>query len=235
MKIVVISDIHANLDALMALPEWGDDLWVLGDLVDYGPDPREVVALLRSRAEIVIRGNHDQAVGFEEDTRCSPRYRQLALETRDFTIQSMNGDLTRYLQQLPLHKTVERDGKKFYLCHAVPSNPLYEYCPEDSDRWVQEVKEIHADYLLVGHTHTPFIRKVGSTTVVNPGSLGQPKTGKPDACYAVWDDDHFELKQFRYPYNETIQKLEQLPVSQQVKRDLETVLVSGSLPQQLQR
>ena len=100
MKIVVISDIHANLDALMALPEWGDDLWVLGDLVDYGPDPREVVALLRSRAEIVIRGNHDQAVGFEEDTRCSPRYRQLALETRDFTIQSMNGDLTRYLQQL---------------------------------------------------------------------------------------------------------------------------------------
>jgi protein phosphatase len=176
MKIVIISDIHANLDALMALPECGNELWVLGDLVDYGPEPREVVALLQSRATMVIRGNHDQAVGHEDDPRCTPRYRQMALETRDFTIRSMNGDLTRYLHQLPLHKTVERDGKRFYLCHATPSNPLSGYCPGNSDQWAQEVQGIEADYLLVGHTHTPFIREVGPTTVVNPGSLGQPKT-----------------------------------------------------------
>lgn len=88
----------------------------------------------------------------------------------------MNGDLTRYLHQLPLHKTVERDGKRFYLCHATPSNPLSGYCPGNSDQWAQEVQGIEADYLLVGHTHTPFIREVGPTTVVNPGSLGQPKT-----------------------------------------------------------
>ncbi len=87
MKIVVISDIHANLEALTALPEWGDELWVLGDLVDYGPNPREVVALLRSRAELVVRGNHDHAVGFEDDPRCNPRFRKMALETRDFTIR----------------------------------------------------------------------------------------------------------------------------------------------------
>jgi protein phosphatase len=68
--------------------------------------------------------------------------------------------------------------------------------------------------------------------VVNPGSLGQPKTGKPDACYAVWYHDHFELKQFSYPYTETLQKLQQLPVSEEVKHDLETVLVSESLPLQ---
>jgi len=227
MKIVVISDIHANLEALKALPEWGDELWVLGDLVDYGPNPREVVSLLRSRAGIVIRGNHDQAVGFDDDPRCNLRYRRMALETRDLAIQSMNGDLTRYLQQLPLRRTVERDGKKFYLCHAAPSDPLYSYCSENSERWAHEVQEIEADYLLVGHTHIPFIRKQGSTTIVNPGSLGQPKTGKSDACYAIWCDDHFELKQFAYPFNETLRKVEQLPVSQEVKRDLEAVLVSG--------
>jgi protein phosphatase len=229
MKIVVISDLHANLEAFMALPEWGDELWVLGDLVDYGPNPREVVALVRPRGDVVIRGNHDQAVGFADDPRCTPRYRQMAIETREFSIRSIDGDLRGYLQELPLQRTVERDGRKFHLCHAIPSNPLYGYCPEDSDRWPQEVKEIEADYLLVGHTHAPFIRKVGSTTVVNPGSLGQPKTGKADACYAVWYDDHFELKQFAYPFNETIKKLEKLPVSQEVKLDLETVLVSGSL------
>jgi putative phosphoesterase len=229
MKIVVISDIHANLDAFMALPETGDELWVLGDLVDYGPNPKEIVTLVRSRADVVIRGNHDQAVGFGKDSRCSARYRQMATETQEFTICSIGDDLRGFLQQLPVRRTVERDGKKFYLCHAIPSNPLYEYCPEGSDRWAHEVREIETDYLLVGHTHTQFIRKVGSTTVVNPGSLGQPKTGRPDACYAVWYDDHFELKQFAYPFSETIKKLEQLPVSQEVKRDLETVLASGSL------
>ena len=230
MRIVVISDVHANLDALTALPESGEELWALGDLVDYGPNPREVVTLLRSRAAVVVRGNHDQAVGFEDDPRCTPRFRRMALETRDYTIRSMTGDLTRYLQQLPLHRTVDRDGKKFYLCHAMPSDPLYGYCPGNSDQWANEIEALGVDYLLVGHTHTPFIRQVGSTTVVNPGSLGQPKTGKPDACYAVWYDDHFELKQFPYPYNETIQKLEHLPVPSDVKRDLETVLISGSLP-----
>jgi protein phosphatase len=229
MKIIVISDIHGNLEALNALPESGDELWVLGDLVDYGPSPCEVVKLLRSRAKIVIRGNHDQAVGFEDDPRCAPRYRKMALETRDFTTTVMNRDLTRYLRQLPLQERIERSGRSFYLCHAIPSNPLYGYCPEESDRWPQEAAQARADFLLVGHTHTPFIRTVGSTTVVNPGSLGQPKTGKPDACYAVWQDDQFELKQFSYPYKLTTRKLEQLPVSQDVKRDLETALVTGSL------
>jgi len=228
MKIVVISDIHGNLEALNSLPEWGDELWVLGDLVDYGPNPREVVSLLRSRAELVVRGNHDHAAGFEDDPRCNRRFRKMALETRDFTIRMINGDLARYLQQLPLHRVVERDGKKFYLCHAAPSDPLYSYCGENSERWPQEVQEIEADYLLVGHTHIPFMRKLDRITIVNPGSLGQPKTGKPEACYAVWYDDHFELKQFAYPFNETVQKIEELPVSQDVKRDLEAVLASGS-------
>jgi putative phosphoesterase len=230
VKIVLISDVHANLEALSALSENGDELWVLGDLVDYGPNPREVVTLVRSRADVAVRGNHDQAVGFEDDPRCTPRYRKMAIETRDISSRSLSGDLAHFLQQLPLNRLVERDGKTFYLCHAIPSDPLYGYCPENSDRWANEVERLGVDFLLVGHTHTPFIREVGGTTIVNPGSLGQPKTGRPDACYAVWQDDHFELKQFPYPYRETIEKLEQLPVSPDVKRDLETVLVSGSLP-----
>ena len=129
MKIVVISDIHANLDALTALPESGDELWVLGDLVDYGPNPREVVSLLRSRAHLVVRGNHDQAVGFEDDPRCTPRYRKMAMETRDYTIRTLNRDLARYLQQLPLHKVLERDGKKFYFCHSIPLRPALRLLP----------------------------------------------------------------------------------------------------------
>jgi len=61
---VVISDLHSNFDALSALPEVGDELWVLGDLVNYGPMPSEVVSFVRAHSETVIRGNHDHAVGF---------------------------------------------------------------------------------------------------------------------------------------------------------------------------
>ena len=139
MKIVVISDVHANLDALNALPEWGDELWVLGDLVDYGPEPGEVVELIQARSKVVVRGNHDHAVGFGEDPRCTPRYRKMALETQRFTIETIKPAVSAFLQQIPLQRIVERDGKRFHLCHATPSDPLYGYCLELSEMWTEEV------------------------------------------------------------------------------------------------
>src|SRR5208283_3680408 len=148
MQIVVISDIHATRDAFMALPETGDELWVLGDLVGDGPNPSEILALVRSRGDAIVRGNHDQAVGFGEGPQGRLRYEQMAIDTEGFTIRSIGGDLRGYLQLLRVRRTVERDGRKFYLCHAIPSNPSYEYRPADSDQWLREVNEIEADYLL---------------------------------------------------------------------------------------
>ena len=73
MKIVIVSDIHANLAALRALPERDyDQLWCIGDLVDYGPRPHEVVQWMRGHATVAVRGNHDHAAGFSVDPQCSP-------------------------------------------------------------------------------------------------------------------------------------------------------------------
>lgn len=229
MKIVIISDLHSNFDALGALPESGDELWVLGDLVDYGPLPAEVVSYVRNHSTVVIRGNHDNAVGFDVDPRCTLRYKDMADETMRYSEDALDEDAKRFLRNLPLAETPERDGRRFYLCHAIPSNPLYGYCSEGSDLWPKELEQIDAEFLLVGHTHTPFIRKVGNKTVVNPGSLGQPKTGKPDACYAVWEDGRFELKQFAYPVEKAVHRIEHMPVSAEVKHDLATVLRKGSV------
>jgi putative phosphoesterase len=227
VKIVVISDLHGNSDALSALPETGDELWVLGDLVNYGPQPAEVVHYVQTHAPVFVRGNHDNAVGFNVDPNCTPRYQAMAASTMHFSNAALDEKEKQFLRDMPLHRTEWRGGAEFFLVHAVPSDPLFGYCPEDSDRWSAEVERVAADYLLVGHTHTPFIRKLGKTTIVNPGSLGQPKTGRSNACYAVWEDGRIQLKEFPYAVDRTIQRIEKLPLSEEVKQDLSTVLRTG--------
>jgi diadenosine tetraphosphatase ApaH/serine/threonine PP2A family protein phosphatase len=107
---------------------------------------------------------------------------------------------------------------------------LFGYCPEQSERWQKEVECINADVLIVGHTHTPFIRTVGNTTIVNPGSLGQPKTGRPFACYAVWEDGRISLKEYPYPVRETIQQIHVMPIATDDQDALIAVLQAGLLP-----
>ena len=152
----------------------------------------------------------------------------MAEQTRQFTLSTLSDQEKAYLRSLPLQCEVERDGRHFHLCHAVPSDPLYGYCLEDSDRWAAELQELPADILLVGHTHMPFIRRLGNRTVANPGSLGQPKTGRSGACYAVWNDSRLELKEFSYPVEAAIAKLQGLPVTPDVRKDLAAVLRRGS-------
>jgi predicted phosphodiesterase len=74
MRIGIVSDLHGNLEARSSLPEQFDELWVLGDLVNYGPNPAEVVDFVRAKASLAVRGNHDHAIGFGEDARCSARF-----------------------------------------------------------------------------------------------------------------------------------------------------------------
>jgi diadenosine tetraphosphatase ApaH/serine/threonine PP2A family protein phosphatase len=112
----------------------------------------------------------------------------------------------------------------------MPSDPLFGYCPGESDLWKQEVAGINADVLIVGHTHTPFVRQVDSTTILNPGSLGQPKTGRPLACYAVWQDGEISLKEFEYPVAETIRGIRGMPIPKDEQDALIGLLESGSLP-----
>jgi putative phosphoesterase len=229
MKLVIISDIHGNYDALSSLDESYDELWALGDLVNYGPQPHEVVDFIRERAKVVIRGNHDNAVGCNEDPRCTPRYARMAEETRQFSASVLNDDEKSFLANLPLTTTVERGGARFYLCHAAPSDPLYGYRPKDSDEWQRELDGIEADFVLTGHTHVPFTRKIGSRVLANPGSLGQPKVGSADVNYAVWEDGNLQLKSLSYPVSKTVQKIERLRLSNEIKQDLITVLKTGSL------
>jgi putative phosphoesterase len=232
VRVAIISDLHANLEALGSFPETYDELWVLGDLVNYGPSPREVIQYVGDRAGVVVRGNHDNAVGCGEDPRCSSRYREMARATGEFTAGLLDASEKQYLASLPLMAWRVVDGKRFVLCHATPTNPLFEYCGPDSPKWTDYAESVSADVLLVGHTHLPFIQESRGRTIANPGSLGQPKNGSPEACYAIWDGTSMELKTYAYPFEKTISRLAALHLRPEVLNDLATVLrTGGSLTQ----
>ncbi len=231
MKIAIVSDIHANLAALNAFPEESyDALWCLGDLVDYGPKPHEVVQELRKRADAAVCGNHDYAAGASADPQCSAPFQHLAAETLRYTQQTCTEEDLQFLRSLPLYREITVDSTGFYLVHGTPTNPLFGYCAETSKQWKWEVEGINARVLLVGHTHTPFVRVIGDTMIVNPGSLGQPKTGRPLACYALWEDGVISLKEYEYPIAETIGDIRRMPVSKDDQDALIDVLRTGTPP-----
>ncbi len=230
MKILILSDLHANLEALTAIREAYDELWVLGDLVDYGPDPTAVIDFVRSHASLVVRGNHDQAVGCGVDPQCSPRFRRMAEETQRYTMVVLDEQRKRYLRELPLTTIREVAGVRFHLSHSLPSDPLYPYCGPDSDRWLREASHLDAEILLTGHTHVPFMREAAGRMIVNPGSVGQPKHGLPRASYAVYEDGRIELRSATYEPETTVRKLLALPLSLEVREQLAEVLRTGRIP-----
>lgn len=230
MKIVIISDIHGNFDALSALPEVYDELWVLGDLVNYGPDPAAVIDFVNSKAAVIVCGNHDYSVGFNQDPRCSARFRKMAEATRRYTDSVLSFGHKHFLRHLPPFVETRRGSTSFYVCHAVPSDPLYGYCEAESPRWLAEVENVSADIILVGHTHVPSVQSFGSRLVVNPGSLGQPKTGSPEACYAVWQDGNTELRSCSYPVEPVVAKVQALPIQDTLRDELSAILRTGEIP-----
>ena len=218
------------MEAVRALPKDFDRLWVLGDLVNYGPDPAEVIEFVRAAAAVVVRGNHDHSVGFNEDPRCSARFRAMADETGRYTASVLNEDHRGYLREFPLEAAVSIGETRFLMCHAVPSDPLYEYRREESPLWLTEEAGPQVDIELVGHTHIPFRRSLPRHMVANPGSVGQPKHGRAEACYAIWQDGKLSLGTVPYDVERTVSKLRRLSFSEAVFEDLAFVLRNGSVP-----
>lgn len=231
MKVLIISDIHANLEALQTvLAEPHDELWVLGDLVNYGPNPSEVVDLIRGNGSLVVQGNHDYAVGTGSDPQCGAAFREMAHAMQIYTEPLLSSDQRSYLSSLP--QTAERavDGHRFFSCHAAPTGPLFKYCPAEPALWAKEIEGLEADIVLTGHTHMQFTMNVGKQQVVNPGSVGQPKQNAPMACYALLENGRLSLHSCRYPVDDTVKKIYSLPVPTEIRRQLGAVLLTGSLP-----
>ena len=86
--------------------------------------------------------------------------------------------------------------------------------------WESQVKSTGATVVVTDHKEIPFISNDGNRKLFNPGSIGQPKTGSPDSCYAIWEDGSLELRRYAYPINEAASGIRQMPVSDEVKRSV---------------
>ncbi len=233
MRILIVSDIHANWPALAAIDEPYDVCLCLGDLVDYGPDPSPCVRWAMRNARYAIRGNHDHGVAQGVPVIGEDGYRYLTRVTRPMMWDALAQDERSYLLQLPVMQRFTLDGKRYLLVHATPRDPLDEYLRNDPKTWARRVLNANADIVCVGHSHVQFNLMANGVVVLNPGSVGQPRDGDPRAAYAIIDDNKIELKRVAYPVEETIARIEALPLPERAKDICRHSLRNGRLPQDL--
>jgi putative phosphoesterase len=230
MRILLVSDIHANWPALEAIQEPFDYCFCLGDIVDYGTHPRECIRWAQKHAHFAVRGNHDHGVAQHVTMNGVGGFRYLTSISRPIQSAILNVMERRYLASLPTHQTLTVGGKKWFLAHATPRDPIDEYAPIDDTVWEKLLVGVSADFVCVGHTHQQFQLQVGKTLVVNPGSIGLPRDGDWRAAYAIWTPDGIELKRVEYDLEKTLKLLEESNYPDEAKRMLAEVYKNGRLP-----
>jgi putative phosphoesterase len=228
MKLLILSDIHANwpaLEAILAAEPEHDDVAFCGDVVDYGPQPVECLRWLTAHSKYMVRGNHDNALGLNVDCQCMGSFREYSVATRQWHRALLTDEDRELLRRMPRLYVFEWGGRRFRMAHATPQADLFEYL--DMDKWGERIWGLQENYVLLGHTHIQGMRSFDNVTVVNPGSVGLARDRPGKACYAVYHDGQMELKHIDYPVGRTAALLRAAPLPKPVVDGLIGVLSSA--------
>lgn len=219
MRALIVSDIHSNLEAFQAVIAHADErggfseIWSLGDLVGYGPDPAPCIDLLRQHHHQAVIGNHDLAVIGKIPLDAFNPYAAAANRWNASRITQEQAD---YLATLPL--TLEID--EFTLVHGSPRDPIWEYVVTVQAA-VASFTHFDTYWCALGHSHMPFVccptpnggaaflkfpeykplALSSDRLIINPGSVGQPRDGDPRASYVLYDADAGTLTHHRAEYD----------------------------------
>ncbi len=228
MRALILSDIHANLEALNAALEAAapfDVLWNLGDVVGYGASPNEVIDIVRSKAQLNVRGNHDRVCcGLTSALGFNPVARDAAHWTRKAMTEA-NRD---WLANVPQGPVQPPDHPCISLAHGSPLNED-QYILSMRDAWAP-LQQMATAITFIGHTHLQggFAQKdhdwhefrpryatrndpetwtlpipLGTRHLINPGSIGQPRDNDWRAAFAIYDTEAAEIIFHRVPYDLT--------------------------------
>ena len=208
VRYLILSDIHANIDALDAVLAAAKDAWdellVLGDLVGYGAAPNAVIdRILELEPAAVIRGNHDKAACGLDD---GENFNQIARYAAAWTQQELTAEHRQYLRDLPQGPT--SIDQRLEVCHGAPfDEDYYVFDALDAERALDAA---HRPVCIFGHTHLPVIFSADGTHLavdvpdaeappltllaethylINPGSVGQPRDGDPRAAFAIYQTE----------------------------------------------
>lgn len=236
VKRALISDIHSNLEGLTAVladirAQGVEEIFCLGDIIGYGPNPRECIDLISEVCKVTILGNHDQGAMFDPEGFNAGAERAI-FWTRD-QLEGRHGDPAANARRWDFLGTLPRmhrdDGYLFV--HGSPRNPLNEYVfPEDvhHPKKMEKLFSLVDKFCFQGHTHVPgvftpegqFIRPEqmdyryqfnGGKVMVNVGSVGQPRDGDPRSCYVILEDDALTYRRVEYPLDVTVEKIHAIP------------------------
>jgi predicted phosphodiesterase len=237
----ILSDIHANLEALQAVL---DDIrqyeveaaYCLGDIVGYGPNPRECIDLVMENCQLSLLGNHDQGAifdpsGFNDLALRAILWTRLQLEA-PIPNRQISERRWEFLGEMP---RTFKDGNVLYV-HGSARNPINEYIfPEDiySIRKMEQIYDRVEKYGFQGHTHLPGIfveqqagdyyqfsspeevdyqyRLTDQKTLCNVGSVGQPRDADWRACYVLFDGETIYYRRVEYEVEKTIKKIHDEP------------------------
>jgi predicted phosphodiesterase len=218
MRVLLISDIHANLLALEAVLTSAhsfDAVWCLGDVVGYGPSPNECIERLRELNALCLAGNHDWACLGKLDTHeFNPDARRAIAWTQD-VLKKWNRD---WLEGKPENKLLA--DYDTLIVHGSPRHPIWEYILSTSTA-AENMSYFTTSVCLFGHTHVPVIYRKDSDDgivlsqkmveaepvplrekmLLNPGSVGQPRDRDPRAAYALVELESRTLTHHRVEYN----------------------------------
>ncbi|MFN3740646.1 MAG: metallophosphoesterase family protein [Thermodesulfovibrionales bacterium] len=227
--LAVISDIHANLEALEVVisdtkKRGIKDLIFLGDAVGYGPDPEVVVEILRSECISIIAGNHDRAV---VDPGLDEYFNEIAREAILWTRSVLSEKVKGFLKKLPFVSIYRHNEVDIFTVHASPREPeKWHYILTLSDAQIN-FYYFNERICFIGHSHYPFvversdsgeltvmkenhcILKDNCRYIINAGSVGQPRDGDPRACYVIFNGREIDFIRLEYDFKKTQKKMKE--------------------------
>ena len=232
MLIACVSDIHGNVPALEAAvadaKERGAVMVICaGDLTGYGPFPDEVCRFLDTQRIPAIIGNYDQKV-IEVLKLGSAAYEGMKSKKREillWAVQNLGGEAQRYLSGLPERLAMPVAGHTMLVVHGSPISPDDAIYPSITERGLgTKLDRTRPEILVCGHTHIPFVRRIGGILVVNCGSAGHPVDGDPRPAYALIRAEKGvrplgRIIRFEYDRDRTIAALEKTSLPKGLRKD----------------
>lgn len=221
MKIAILGDIHANLEALKVAYDTAkklkvDKIFHLGDLGGYAPFVNEVVDFLVKNKIDGVQGNYDEAVAFDKED-CGCKYEdlfqaQMAHIALEWTKRHVSEKAKRYMKNLPFDRTLEVEGIKIKIFHATPiKNNLYWYEERTEKFFLLMAEKAKADVMIYGHTHIPYFKVINGKYFINAGSVGRPQDNDPRTCVCFLEISKGRIKvdfiRKNYNINRTFQAI----------------------------